>query len=463
MIESFAVASLTGLSDSERDALNANMRQLATFQPSNLVKQAYYTGTQRVRDLGIAIPPVMRSIETVVGWPETVVDVLEERMNFEGFGWPDEDDRGLSAIVDENHLIPESSQGITDSLIYGVDFICVGSGMNGEPDPLVTFESPLNTTGIWSARARRLTSAVSVKVDEEDGRPVVVTLYLPDETITAEPNRNGGFTVTNRDEHRLGRVPVVRMANRPRTADLHGRSEITRAVRAYTDIGVRTLLGMEVAREFYAAPQRYLLGASESAFVGPDGENRTAWETYLGRMLAFDPGVDEMGNPRDVKAGQFPAATMEPFIGQMQLLASMVASASGMPSSYLGFHTDNPPSADGTRALEARLVKRAERRDTSCGVALVEAARMALLIRDGDPGPAGLHARWADPATPTIAATTDAVVKQVQAGILPARSEVTLTKLGYSPSERARITADAAADPLTLLASSIGRASTPQP
>src|SRR2546430_15415250 len=37
-----------------------------------------------------------------------------------------------------------------------------------------------------------------------------------------------------------------------------------------SDAGCRTLLGLEVAREFYSAPQRYILGASEEAFQDAD-------------------------------------------------------------------------------------------------------------------------------------------------------------------------------------------------
>ena len=46
------------------------------------------------------------------------------------------------------------------------------------------------------------------------------------------------------------------MPNRMRASDVSGRSEITPAVRYYTEAAVRTLTGMEVHREVYQAPQR---------------------------------------------------------------------------------------------------------------------------------------------------------------------------------------------------------------
>ncbi|MBQ1164456.1 phage capsid protein, partial [Streptomyces sp. A73] len=77
---------------------------------------------------------------------------------------------------------------------------------------------------------------------------------------------DGGWVVIDRDVHNLGVVPVIRMANRQRTADRVGKSEISPEVMSITDAACRRLMGMEVASEFYGAPQRYILGASESAF-----------------------------------------------------------------------------------------------------------------------------------------------------------------------------------------------------
>ncbi|MBQ1164418.1 hypothetical protein KBZ21_41245, partial [Streptomyces sp. A73] len=42
---------------------------------------------------------------------------------------------------------------------------------------------------------------------------------------------------------------------------------------------------------FYGAPQRYILGASESAFQDAEGNTKSAWETYIGRVLALERDV----------------------------------------------------------------------------------------------------------------------------------------------------------------------------
>lgn len=59
-------------------------RDFSRFSGANLEKQKYYDGKQKLKDLGISLPPQMRLIDTVLGWPGTVVDALEERLDFEG-------------------------------------------------------------------------------------------------------------------------------------------------------------------------------------------------------------------------------------------------------------------------------------------------------------------------------------------------------------------------------------------
>ncbi|MBQ1164358.1 phage capsid protein, partial [Streptomyces sp. A73] len=80
----------------------------------------------------------------------------------------------------------------------------------------------LDMTLFWDARARVATAALRESQEGShfglapDDR--LVTLYLPDLTIHAV-EEDGGWVVIDRDVHNLGVVPVIRMANRQRTAD----------------------------------------------------------------------------------------------------------------------------------------------------------------------------------------------------------------------------------------------------
>ena len=427
---------LVGLSDEHHQLLTKLLNNLSFFQHRNTEKLAYYEGTQRVRQLGITIPPSLRDIEVVVGWPGTTVDVVEERLDW--YGWASEgDDLGLDEVYADNALDVDSGKAHLDALIYGTSFVVVGRGGEGEPPVLVTPHSPRTMTGLWDHRSRRLTAALALWFDD-DGLMVGASLYTPDETIVLSHDA-GRWGVEQRDLHRLGRVPVVQLENRART-DIVGRSEITRTVRSLTDQAVRTMLGMEIHREFYQAPQRWIMGVDESQFVDADGNKKTGWETVMGRVLAL-PRDDEGEVPQ---VGQFTAAAPTPYLEQARGLGQMLATEVGIPPSYLGFQTDNPASADAILRSEARLVKRSERRQSSFGKSWLEVARLALLARDRAVPDSfrDVSARWREPATPTRSAAADEAVKLVQAGVLPPDSRITYDRIGLSPAEQRLLDAE---------------------
>jgi hypothetical protein len=261
-------------------------------------------------------------------------------------------------------------------------------------------------------------------------------LYQPDYTVTFA-NTNGVWLTVDRDEHRLGRVPVVLIPNRARGSRQIGRSEITRPVRYYTEAAGRTLRGLETNREFYNAPQRVGLNIAEEMFQDSTGNAISQWTAIQGRYLMIPPSENPDDPQPDVK--QFSPASPAPYVDQIRGYATLLAAEAGIPAAYLGFQTDNPASADAIRAGEARLVKRAERRQASFGRAWREVGRLALLIRDGaipDGYDSAVSAKWRDAATPTRAAAADEVSKLVAAGILPAASSVTADRIGLAPAEQ---------------------------
>lgn len=418
------------LTADELGLANSLIKKLGGYEYRNSLLERYYEGKNPLKDFNISIPPALKTVETVVGWPSTVVQVLEERLDLEGFIAPEA--LGINDIYRMNDLGIESSLGHLDALIYGASFVVVGKGAAGEPDPLITVESPRYMTGVYDMRLRRLTSALRIEKDNV-GRPKYATLYLPNETIFIEYS-NGQALELDRDVHNLGRVPVVYLANNPRASDPYGKTEVSRAIRYYTDAAVRTVLGSEVAREFYSAPQRYILGADPEYFMDPDGNSLNPWTVYAGRIMGVPANED--GNLPTV--GQFGAGDTRPYFDQIKSLAQMVAAEAAMPASYLGFQTDNPASADAIRQMESRLVKRAERRQSQFGRGWVEVAKLALLIRDGSiPAEAdNISAIWRDASTPTRAAAADEAVKLVSVGVFTPDSEILYNRIGLSDSDK---------------------------
>ncbi|WP_052280799.1 phage portal protein [Nocardia vulneris] len=435
-----------GLSEDESETLGYLRARLQYVRGVNEIKQQYYDGTHWPRQLDISIPPQLKDLETVMGWPSTVVNALGERLDF--LEWTSTgDSMGLDEIYADNQLEVESGQINIESLTNGVGFAIVGRGDVDEPPVLITAESASTTTGEYDRRRRRLVSAISQTLDDR-GLLKLETLYLPDVTIRMESDpKTGRSTIVDRDRHGLHRVPVVRFVNLERPSDIMGRSEITRAVRYLTDAAQRTLLGMEVNREFYTAPQRAALGATPEQFGvkedDPDWKKKQAgWSAMMGRFNIV-PATEDGTLPQMM---QFNPSPPTPYIEQIRAYALWLASEAGVPAASLGVHTDNPSSADAIIREERRLISRAEFRQRAFSRAYLEVASLALTWRDGTAPDRDamrkISVKWQDPATPTRAAAADEATKLVGAGVLPADSSVTYDRIGLSQQDQKRLAAD---------------------
>lgn len=451
---------LLDLSDDERELLGRLRGQITIFSKKNQVKQMYYEGKFKTRLLDIAVPPSLADLDVRCDHPATVADTLAERILWDQWTSASGNLLGLDRVFNDNNLGVEQSQATIDALICGVSFVAVGKGDTDEPEVLITAESPSAATVEWDARSRRATAALT-QLRNEFGTVTHETLYLPNETIRLERVAKK-LTVIDRDEHKLGRVAVARLTNQERAADRNGRSEITPAIRYYTDATVRTLLGMEINREFYTAPQRYGLGVDPEMFGLDESSSRAervrrGWEISMTRMN-FIPRDEETGELPQV--GQFQPAPPTPYIEQIKHYAQMIASAAAIPVSHLGFATENPPSADAIKALESRLVKRAEFRQRMFQRTWLEIGRLALLTRDGkaefdEEAFAEIGVNWLPASTPTPAADADRTGKLIESGVVPADSPVAARLAGLSKEDQQQLEQDRRRTTISRLASTL--------
>lgn len=444
-------APVVGLSDDERLLITGLSTKMAWLTPYMWTSQAYYDGAQQLANLGVSIPPSLAGVRTVVDWPRICVDPLVQRATIDGFrlaGQTDTDSE-LWEIWQANNLDAEFPLCVLDALTLGRGYAIVGSGDRPGDPPIVTVESPFNLAMNWDPRTRRVTAAYQSFEAEGVFRAV---LYLPDVTVSMSRDQLSQWQVDDRDEHEFGEVPVVRFANRQRTADREGRSEITRPIRNTTDAAVRTLLGMEIAREFYSVPHRYILGATESDFVDAQGRPKTAIDLVMSKFLAFER--NERGDLPTV--GQFQAFDPSVFTKIIDKHAMLMSSYTQYPPEFFGqTSTANPASADAIRSAQDGLNRRGRQVQQELSDPAEQVMRLAWrFANDGRPVPDELRRMetdWAPVETPTPAATSDAISKQVQIGAVPATSDVTLKRLGYSAVERAQLAADRAQDPAAQL------------
>ena len=433
----------TVLHEDEREVFErlrtAREDSLADLQLS----EAYYLGEYVVRNLRISIPESLEFINTVLGWGGLAVDPRVERMRFESFRFAGqtEADETLAGIMDANGFEAELSMALTDAYSLGRGYITVGTSEDPEM-PLITADSPMNTAVEWDVRTRSPRHVLSVYAE---GKSTKAVLQMPRKTLRLSHDGQDGseWHLDGRDFHDLPLVPVVRLAHAPLSGARQGRSAITPALRAIIQGASRTLLGLEVAREFYSVPQKAILGAAESDFINPDGSRKTAWEVYLHAVLALER--DEDGNLPDIK--QMQAYDPSVYTKVVEMYGAQASGELGLPPQYLGLYTEgNPVSAEGGQVSEGRLDRRARLDMARFTPELRRVAQYALrLSRKGLDLPEGaerLSVDWTAPEMFNVSQASDAIGKQVAAEAVAPNSDVVLKRLGYSPLERLRLEQD---------------------
>jgi hypothetical protein len=259
-------------------------------------------------------------------------------------------------------------------------------------------------------------------------------LYLPNARIWYQRTNSAGWKIVERDDHNLGELSVVPLVNRQRLMIPGGVSELADVI-PISDAACKSATDMMVSEEFHAMPRRYALGFDEDDFTDEEGNPLSTWEAIAGRVWRTAKSPKEDG----VAVGQFPEADLRNFHETLNQLAKLVASLSGLPPHFLGFTTDNPASADAIRSSEARLVKRAERKQRGFGGSWERVGRLVNRFQTGDWDPRyqRLEMLWRDASTPTFAQKADGVVKLHAEGILP--TEAAWEDMGYSATRRQRL------------------------
>lgn len=411
--------------------------------PSLKALNSYYEGTQQLSymhpklllEMGDRLRPV------IINWPRLVADSIEERLDIEGFRLPDADeaDDDLWRVWQANDLDEWSQQGHIDAMVMRRAYAVVGTNEDDADTPLVTLESPLQMFAEVDPRTRKPIAAVKRWSDRWPGMDAAhfadnAMLYLPNARIWYQRTNSAGWRIVERDDHMLGELTVVPLVNRQRLMIPGGVSELADVI-PLSDAACKAGTDMMVSEEFHAMPRRYALGFDEDDFQDEEGNPLTTWEAVAGRIWRTAKSPKDDG----VQVGQFKEADLKNFHETLNQLARLVASISGLPPHFLGFTSENPASADAIRSSEARLVKRAERKQRGFGGSWERVARLVNRFQTGDWDPKyqRLEMLWRDASTPTIAQKADAVVKLHADGILP--TEAAWEDLGYSATRRARL------------------------
>lgn len=405
----------------------------ATLEASRLETQRlndYYEGVHKLAQLGLSIPEELKRFTVFLNWPRTTVDALERRLDVQGFRMPGQPaDKSLWDVWQYNNMDERQTFAHTDALALARSYVCVGSN-DADPDyPLITVESPDQMIAARDPRTRRVSSALRLYSATASG-DTRATLYLPNKTMWLIEQDGQWQNEFDPDEHNLGTAPVVPLVNRNRATRMSG--SIIEGVSEMADIipiadsASRAVTNAQLLQETMVAPARGVLGATKGDFVDGDGNQLSAWESYFGSVWA-------LAN-KDAKTFQFDAAEMSNIETIINVYARLASGVSSLSIDYFGLSTQQPPSAEGQRAGETRLIKNAERKQTSFGHGWESVQRLVMRFRDGEwsEDARQMETIWRDAGTPTVAQVTDAVVKRFQTGLID--WETAQERLGETPA-----------------------------
>jgi hypothetical protein len=394
------------LSLEETNLVSALATQATANQRDDLKNDRYYEGSQRLEHIGLAVPPELRRFETMVNWSRVTVDSVGDRLKMRRFFLPGEEkaSAALREGWDANNLDSESVIHHQETMILGRGFVTVGANEEDPEHPLITVESPREISVSIDKRHRRINAALRMYgQDPGDLRPNMATLYLPDSTQWLERQSNGKWLVQDRDDHRLGRVPIVMFLNRRRVGKWTGVSEMQDVI-PLVDAAARSLTNLQIAAETHSVPQKYVLGMSKGDFVDKDGQPIPAWQAYFSAIWA--------NANKDAKVGQFTASDLKNFHDTVNHYGQLASSITGLPTRYFGQTSVNPAAEGAIRADESRLILNAERKQANFGDGWGWVMALYERFRTNEwPDGNRISTEWYDAGTPTKSQTGDYLSK----------------------------------------------------
>lgn len=342
--------------------------KLASKQTYVRKRYEYYEMKYLARDPSPLIPEQLKeAYRSILGWCGKSVDVLADRLLFDGFE-PDTDYFNMNEIFDLNNKDILFDSAILGALISSCDFVYISE--DEEQRPRLQVIDGYNATGILDPITNMLVEGYAVLQRDEYENPVVEAYFIPGKThiITHGDHKVVDEAFDNTAPYPL-LVPII---YRPDAKMPFGHSRISRASMDLMDKARNTITRAEVTAEFYSFPQKYVVGLSQ------DAEPMDTWRATISSMLQFTKD-EEGGHPI---LGQFQTASMTPHHEQLKMYVSAFAGETGLTTDDLGFTADNPSSAEAIKASHENLRLLARKAQRTFGTGFLNVGYLAACVRD---------------------------------------------------------------------------------
>lgn len=434
----FEISSAVGLTKEDQDVVLDLMYLYQRKLTRNLLRDRYYEMKQKPKDLGISVPPNLRNLQQVVGWCAKSVDTLANRSIFDGFTSQDEETtQELQVICQRSSLYRKYRKLVRSELKHSCAFMTVTSDENKHAQ--INAFPATASSALWDNHLGRITSGMVI-VDRDNSRrglgtPTWVNVFTDSAVIEIKLDNKRKW-IAEYHEHGMGRCLMEAFVYNATLDRPMGTSRISRAVMNITDSAMRASVRSEISAEFFTSPQKYLLGADKEALEG-----KSRWDAYIGNLFCVSRRDDDVVP----QFGQLSQGSMQPHIDYIRSLAMRFSGETNVPVSELGVIYDNPTSSESIYAQKEPLVIDAQNLNADNNESLTNIALMALATERGTDfnreleNRANIHAKFKNPALPSIVTQADAMIKAC--GVVPflADSDIALEELGFSDEKIQRL------------------------
>lgn len=441
-----------GLRDEDRELCQQAYDTWLKHLHGNRERVIYYRDKQPIRNLGLAVPnEFIRDVRWQVGWAAKAVDMLAARSVLDGVNAVDGEVLDIvESIVRDNDLQGYYNRAKTSELVHGVGFWAVHADPTKPSRVNINYYSAERASAVYDWDAKRIKAGLIIGAaplrrtnsDREDASNIyLLTDEYEIEIVWEGDARNGRWVVPEGGykPHSMGRPPMVAMCYKPDTDErVFGKARITKAVMGIVDEMGRSILRAALTAETSAAPQKYILGASEKEL------KKSKFSLYLDQILALGPNREG----EIPTFGQLSQLSMEPHISYMEHLANRMAAETSLPVAAFGVPGNGYTSSDALRASSDDIILEAEALNAGNGEALRELLIMGYAIAANkpyaelEPYEKAIYLQWRSPVMPSLSSVTDAMVKQASIVTWLPETSVYWEMLGYSDEQVKRIMAE---------------------
>ena len=351
-VASAHVGQIQGVADEHMPVIHKLLKIWRDKYPRNLIRTGYYDAREAFKDFRISIPDTIKTrVAPMIGWPAKAVRSLADLSVLDGLSIPGQDTHGLQDMFDANRLDVDIPQCIVSCYIHSCSFMTVSTDPENPERILFTPRSADWSAAIWNRARRRIDSALTITMNDDEGRVQGFDVWLPGCIYRCQ--HIGRVWQAERWDTYLDECTVVPFIYDPQINRPFGRSRINRTVMNLTDIGFRTVVRMEASAEFYSVPKLWFLGADRDAF------SADTWSSLISAINAISK--DEDGEKPTLQ--QVTQATMTPHSDMLKTVAMLAASEMSVPVDEMGITLDNPTSAEAMAAAERKLTRIADRQN----------------------------------------------------------------------------------------------------